>query len=133
MRAVTANNEVLQVPNDGSYSLNKTLGEAQTAVHLDWQLFREKLGNSILISTGEHVEFAACTMSTCSCPSMQKKGSRSDVQNRLVNLKSSVSPKDVYTTGWTSHKPSQSPHAQFGTCTAQFVVFNMLVWGAQRR
>lgn len=57
-RAVMANNEVLQVPDDGMYSLNKTLGEDQTAVHLDWQMFRDKLGNSILISTGEHLELA---------------------------------------------------------------------------
>ena len=58
MRAVTANSEVLRVPRDGSYSLNKTLGEAPAAVHLDWQLFRDKLGDSILISTGEHLELA---------------------------------------------------------------------------
>ncbi|EIE22692.1 hypothetical protein COCSUDRAFT_63830 [Coccomyxa subellipsoidea C-169] len=48
---VTANNEVLHVPDDGTYGLNTTLGKTPSAVHLDWKLFREKLGNSVRVST----------------------------------------------------------------------------------
>ena len=50
--AVTANNEVLHVPDDGTYGLNTTLGKTPSTVHLDWKLFREKIGNSVRVSTG---------------------------------------------------------------------------------
>jgi hypothetical protein len=80
MCTVTANNKPLHMPDGGTYSLNMTLGEGPLAVHLDWQLFRNKLGNSIEISSGNFLSVAFQPRQSPACHYYSALGAAAEAQ-----------------------------------------------------